>query len=132
MQQKYKESLDVLDGDLGKKLDETTSFLNLVNTKRLDYLKKLGKWQQVNLLIKSMLVKDPDQWNFYQDYITSVFHILDDNLETFNGVDQSIDDAFSFILAQKKANDKCRGPSLAQLELSSRLVARRDPKSSDG
>ena len=47
LQQKYQDALDVLNGDLGQALDENTSFLNYVNTKKLEYLKKLGKWEQV-------------------------------------------------------------------------------------
>ena len=66
LQQKYREALDVLDGDLGKALDATTAFLNYINTKRLEYLKKLGLWDQVNILTKKLLERDPDQWTFYQ------------------------------------------------------------------
>ena len=126
----------MIDGDLGKKLDESTSFINFVNSRRLEYLKKLGKWRHVNSLAKQMLNKEPDQWNLHQDYITSVFHTVDGDIQEDDNiddvVDKSIDDAASFISGLKEANPKCRGPLLAHIELESRRVARRDPLASDG
>jgi len=137
LQQKYKEGLDVIEGELGQKLDASTSFVNFVNNKRLEYLKKLGKWQEVNALVKKMLRKEPDQWNVYQDYITSVFLIVDQNKEG-SGTDAGVagggggvEEAFEFIESQRRENPKCRGPLLAHIELQSRLVARRDPQASE-
>ena len=43
-------------------------------------------------------------------------------------VDTGLEDAVSFITFQQEHNSKCRAPFLAQMELQSRLIARRDPK----
>ena len=43
-------------------------------------------------------------------------------------VDTRLEDAVNFITLQQDKNSKCRGPFLAQMELQSRLIARRDPK----
>ena len=55
MQYKFKEALDVLEGDLGKRLAEQTPFVNFVENKRLNYMQKLEMWGQVNILTKNML-----------------------------------------------------------------------------
>ena len=39
-----------------------------------------------------------------------------------------MEDAVSFITSQQNHHFKCRAPFLAQIELQSRLIARRDPK----
>ena len=77
LQQKFQEALEVLDGPIGDHLKSKTSYWELFNTKKLDYLKKLDKWSLVNSLAKDMLQQTPDQWNVYLDYITSVFHLID-------------------------------------------------------
>ena len=81
LQRKFKEALEVLDGSIGKQLKEKTSYWELFNNKKIDYLKKLEKWNLVNSLAKEILQNTPDQWNIYLDYITSVFHIIDHNSE---------------------------------------------------
>ena len=78
LQRKFKDALEVLEGPIGSQLEEKTSYWELVNTKKLDYLKKLEKWHLVNSLAKKILQHTPDQWNVYLDYITSVFHVIDD------------------------------------------------------
>ena len=85
LQRKFKEALEVLDGPIGEKLKEETSYWELFNTKKIDYLKKLEKWSFVNSLAKEMLQQTPDQWNVYLDYITSVFHILDNSTGEIDG-----------------------------------------------
>ena len=42
-------------------------------------------------------------------------------------VNTGLEDAVNFITLQQDKNPKCRGPFLAQMELQSRLIARRDP-----
>ena len=135
--------MDLLDGPLGKKLTEQTSFANFIETKRLEFLKKLEMWPQVNILAKQMLIKNPDQWNVYLDYVHSVFLMVDQgklNLllditvyqinffakgkDTSDEVDATPDEALKFIQKQQNENQKCRGPYLAELELESRLMAR--------
>ena len=127
MQHKYKEALQVLQGPLGQKLSSTTSFMNFVANAKLMYQKKLEQWDQVNVLAKDILQKYPDQWDVYLDYITSTFRLVDS--ETKSGwseeVDATVGDAIKFIAFQREHNGKCRGPFLAQIELHSRLLARR-------
>ena len=77
LQKKYNDALQVLDGPIGKQLKDKTSYWELFNTRKLEYLKKLEKWSLVNSLAKEMLENAPDQWNVYLDYITSVFNIID-------------------------------------------------------
>lgn len=86
LQRKFKEALEVLDGPIGEQLKEQTSYWELFNTKKIDYLKKLEKWTSVNSLAKEMLQQTPDQWNVYLDYITSVFHILDNQKGDKDGI----------------------------------------------
>ena len=87
---------------------------------------------QVNVLVKRLLVKDPDQWTFYQDYVTSFFHIVDTDVSADSGADTSVEDIVGFINQRMTENPRCRGPSLALVELHSRQVAKRHPDSSDG
>ena len=83
--------------------------------------------------------KEPDQWSFYQDYVTSFFHIVDDTAVGGQGsgggaatADKTVEDIVGFINQRKAENPKCRGPMLALVELHSRQVAKRHPDSSDG
>ncbi len=57
LQHKFREALGVLEGPLGRKLEETSSFVNLVPSRKLEYLKKLEMWRGVNALSKQMLLK---------------------------------------------------------------------------
>lgn len=114
MQSKYEEALQVLEGPLGQKLEATTSFCDYVVSTKLNYQKKLEHWDQVQALAKDILHKHPDQWNVYLDLITSMLRL------------EQVQEAADFIEAQKEKHSKCRGPFLAQIELHSRLLARRD------
>ena len=133
MQQKYRDALDILEGPLGQKLESTTSFLDFTINTKINYRKKLENWDHVNLLAKEILLKSPDQWNIYLDYITSVFRLVDDDSKDWpENVDSCVRDAVNFITFQKENNPKCRGPFLAQIELHSRLLARRNAEATQG
>lgn len=134
MQQKYKEALEFLLGPLGQRLESSTSFLNYPISSKLTYQKKLENWGQVNLLAKEILQSYPDQWDVYLDYITSIFRLVDESSSDGlpDNVDSSVEEAVSFITFQKDNNPKCRGPYLAQIELHSRLLARRDANAKQG
>ena len=133
MQQKYKEALAILEGPLGLRLESTTSFLDFIINTKLNYHKKLENWDQVNLLAKDILQRNPDQWNVYLDYITAVFRMVDQEKNDWpENVDSCVRDAVNFITFQKEHNSRCRGPFLAQIELHSRLLARRDKDASAG
>ena len=56
-QHKFGDALAVLEGDLGKQLEELTSHLDLVDNKKIEYLKKLDKWEEVNALALQLLQK---------------------------------------------------------------------------
>jgi len=56
-QHKFKEALDILDGPLGQQLEQQTSHLDLVEHKKMEYLKKLDKWDQVYTLSLKLLQK---------------------------------------------------------------------------
>ena len=71
-----------------------------------------------------------------QDYVTSHFHVEESSSdscagEKTEGVDASIDDVVSFIMARKSGNPRFRGPMLALIELRTRLVAKRSSGASD-
>jgi len=55
MQDKFEEALAVIDGPLGKKLLEKSSYLNFVSWKRLVYLTNIKAWSKVYLLCKQFL-----------------------------------------------------------------------------
>ena len=117
----------VIEGPLGQRLESTTSFLDFIVNSKLNYQKKLEKWDKVNLLAKEILLKSPDQWNVYLDYITSALRLADAGHEAVEEtVDATVSEAEKFICMQEEKNPKCRGPFLAQIELRSRLIARRD------
>ena len=59
-QHKYKEALEILEGPLGKAMEETSSFLDFVPTAKLGYLQKTEQWARVNILAKDMLQKKYD------------------------------------------------------------------------
>ncbi|XP_040566577.1 N-alpha-acetyltransferase 25, NatB auxiliary subunit [Lepeophtheirus salmonis] len=132
-QEKYKEALDILEGPLGIKLNEETSYLNFVAFKKIFLLKQIGRWKDVCRLSKESLVDNPDQWNLYLDYITSIYKLIDGVYEEeeseeensqSNGVDASISIANDFCVEQQTKNPVCRGPYLAQIELINQQISR--------
>uniref|UniRef100_A0A224YWA9 N-terminal acetyltransferase B complex subunit MDM20 homolog n=1 Tax=Rhipicephalus zambeziensis TaxID=60191 RepID=A0A224YWA9_9ACAR len=69
MQEKYQEALDVLHGPLGESL---TSYLDFVHQRKVELLTKLGRWPEVNSVCKSLLLGNPDSWQYYKQYLDSV------------------------------------------------------------
>ncbi|XP_065289709.1 N-alpha-acetyltransferase 25, NatB auxiliary subunit isoform X2 [Dermacentor albipictus] len=69
MQEKYQEALDVLHGPLGESL---TSYLDFVHQRKVELLSKLGRWPEVNSVCKSLLLSNPDNWQYYKQYLDSV------------------------------------------------------------
>ena len=57
MQDKFKEALELLDSDLGKRLGEQTSFIDFMDKKRLHLHKSMENWPEVNLLLKKLIKK---------------------------------------------------------------------------
>ncbi|KAK9512997.1 hypothetical protein O3M35_001291 [Rhynocoris fuscipes] len=123
LQGKTERGLEVLNGPLADKLEPY-----IVLNKRVNFLIKLGKWQEVNEIIRSTLETDLDSWNYYLFYLDSLFELAKDKvIDHENTDDCQFYRAKSFIqrlIEQNKALiPKKRGPYLAQLEYFSRLIS---------
>ncbi|KAJ8921252.1 hypothetical protein NQ315_013724 [Exocentrus adspersus] len=132
---KFDEILNVLDGPLGTKLQCSNTPQN-----RLKYLKRLRKWEEVNLVCKGVLVEHVDRWDIWKEYINSVFELIaledktnnHENHETvendFETVDDTPEKAHEFIcrVVENGVDNGylLRGPYLARFELCSRLCKR--------
>lgn len=57
LQHKFQEALNLLEGPLGQQLEQQTSHLGLVEGKKIEYLKKLDKWDQVHSMALQLLEK---------------------------------------------------------------------------
>jgi hypothetical protein len=57
LQQKFQDALNVIEGPLGQQLDRQTSHLGLVDNKKIEYFKKLDKWDEVNSMALKLLEK---------------------------------------------------------------------------
>ena len=98
----------------------------------------MRKWRvRCPYLELSLLKLNPTLFVQMQDYVTSHFHVEESSSdssrgEKTEGVDATIDDVVSFIMARKSGNPRFRGPMLALIELRTRLVAKRSSGASDG
>ncbi|XP_042297316.1 N-alpha-acetyltransferase 25, NatB auxiliary subunit isoform X2 [Sceloporus undulatus] len=128
--EKYQEALDVVRGKLGEKL---TSELQSRENKCMEMYKKLGKWPECNALSRKLLLKNPDDWQFYMIYFDSLFQLMDtawsppaEEEHSLEGeVHHSTEQAVAFIeqriIQESNSVRPLRGPYLAQLELIRRL-----------
>ncbi|XP_076254077.1 phagocyte signaling impaired [Rhynchophorus ferrugineus] len=129
LQQKYDRILDVLNGCLSQKLQCS----NIPNMK-LSFLKKLGKWQQVNILCKSILNECFDKWDIWKDYVNSVFELSDmgvngdstgdqeSDVDTYDNTAEKCHEFICGIIESGAENSfLLRGPYLARFELCSKL-----------
>ncbi|XP_061459382.1 N-alpha-acetyltransferase 25, NatB auxiliary subunit isoform X2 [Rhineura floridana] len=128
--EKYQEALDVVRGKLGEKL---TSELQSRENKCMEMYKKLSKWPECNALSRKLLLKNPDDWQFYMIYFDSIFQLIDaawtppaEGEHSLEGeVHHRTEQAMTFIKQRimQEANSArpLRGPFLAQLELIRRL-----------
>lgn len=124
LEHKYEDALNILEGPLGEKL---TSFLNFKATKRAELLRKLERWQAVNAEYKVLVSNNPDNWNFYSEYLTSTMKLIEAGYqpkenESEGNVDYTMHMAQNFVLklveAEKcKENRTLRGPFLAYIKL---------------
>lgn len=121
MQGRLKEALDVINGELGKKLEITT-----VINKRIDLLMKMEEWAEANELLKSALMDDIDAWNYILLYLDTVFHLgkgQDFNLGDENSPFYKAKEFLCQLMKENRSsNIRKRGPYLAQLEFYSRMV----------
>ncbi|XP_062999880.1 N-alpha-acetyltransferase 25, NatB auxiliary subunit isoform X2 [Elgaria multicarinata webbii] len=131
--EKYQEALDVVRGKLGEKL---TSELQSRENKCMEMYKKLSKWPECSALSRKLLLKNPDDWQFYMIYFDSIFQLIDtawtppaEGEHSLEGeVHHSAEQAVSFVeqrVTQEADRARpLRGPYLAQMELIRRLRCR--------
>ncbi|XP_047426326.1 N-alpha-acetyltransferase 25, NatB auxiliary subunit [Mugil cephalus] len=134
------EALDVIRGPLGEKL---TSELQSRETKCMKLYQRLQRWPECNALAHKLLLKNPDDWQFYPSYFDSLFHLMDqswsppdDGEHCSEGpVHHTVADVVRFVEERIKGEDgkesrSLRGPYLARLELIHRLRGRGSPDQS--
>uniref|UniRef100_A0A8C1BTL2 N-alpha-acetyltransferase 25, NatB auxiliary subunit n=1 Tax=Cyprinus carpio carpio TaxID=630221 RepID=A0A8C1BTL2_CYPCA len=135
---KYVEALEVVQGPLGEKL---TSELQSRENKCMMMYRRLERWAECNALSCKLLLKNPDDWQFYLLYFDSLFHLIDqswtppqEGAHSAEGeVHASTAQALSFMedrIATEEAKESkhLRGPYLARLELIRRLRERSCPE----
>uniref|UniRef100_A0A8C2FRJ2 N-alpha-acetyltransferase 25, NatB auxiliary subunit n=1 Tax=Cyprinus carpio TaxID=7962 RepID=A0A8C2FRJ2_CYPCA len=122
---KYVEALEVVQGPLGEKL---TSELQSRENKCMMLYRRLERWAECNALSCRLLLKNPDDWQFYILYFDSLFHLIDQSwAPPQEGLEsQGHCAAISFMkdrIATEEAKESkhLRGPYLARLELIRRL-----------
>ncbi|XP_051972887.1 N-alpha-acetyltransferase 25, NatB auxiliary subunit [Xyrauchen texanus] len=128
---KYVEALEVVQGPLGEKL---TSELQSRENKCMMLYRRLEHWPECNALSCKLLLKNPDDWQFYLMYFDSLFHLINqswmpsqEGAHSAEGeVHSSVAQAISFIVdrlntEEAKESKHLRGPYLARLELIKRL-----------
>lgn len=128
------EALKVIRGPLGEKL---TSELQSRENKCMMLYQRLQRWPECNALAHKLLLKNPDEWQYYGFYFNSLFHILDQSWcppeegdHCSEGpVHHTVDEVVRFVEDRVKGEDNkeshaLRGPYLARLELLHRLRER--------
>uniref|UniRef100_A0A182PQU7 N-terminal acetyltransferase B complex subunit MDM20 homolog n=1 Tax=Anopheles epiroticus TaxID=199890 RepID=A0A182PQU7_9DIPT len=119
-QQKYSEAYEFLQGALCQKL-----YPGAPVYLKIDLLKQLNKWGELNRLLKELLLQEQDRWDYYQDYINSTFELINAG-EKPDGADYTVEMCHEFLCDIIEAQPKkFRGPYLARLELNRRMVEQR-------
>ncbi|XP_024155118.1 N-alpha-acetyltransferase 25, NatB auxiliary subunit [Oryzias melastigma] len=134
------EALEVIRGPLGEKL---TSELQSRERKCMMLYRRLERWPECNALAHKLLLKNPDDWQFYPAYFDSLFQLVDqawtppdDGEHCPEGpVHHCVADVVRFVEErirgeEGKESRSLRGPFLARLELMQRLRERGCPEES--
>uniref|UniRef100_A0AAX7UVC8 N-alpha-acetyltransferase 25, NatB auxiliary subunit n=1 Tax=Astatotilapia calliptera TaxID=8154 RepID=A0AAX7UVC8_ASTCA len=134
------EALEVIRGPLGEKL---TSELQSRENKCMMLYKRLQRWPECNALAHKLLLKNPDDWQFYPAYFDSLFHLVDQSWSppeegehcSEGSVHHTVVEVVRFVEERIKGEDNkesrsLRGPYLARLELMHRLRERGCPEES--
>uniref|UniRef100_A0A3Q0SVE0 N-alpha-acetyltransferase 25, NatB auxiliary subunit n=1 Tax=Amphilophus citrinellus TaxID=61819 RepID=A0A3Q0SVE0_AMPCI len=134
------EALEVIRGPLGEKL---TSELQSRENKCMMLYKRLQRWPECNALAHKLLLKNPDDWQFYPAYFDSLFHLMDQSWSppeegehcSEGSVHHTVAEVVRFVEERIKGEDSkesrsLRGPYLARLELMHRLRERGCPEES--
>ncbi|KAJ0012870.1 hypothetical protein NQD34_017204 [Periophthalmus magnuspinnatus] len=137
---KCEEALKIIKGPLGEKL--TSEFQSRENKCMMLY-QRLQRWPECNALAHKLLLKNPDEWQYYGFYFTSLFHILDQSWcppeegeHCSEGpVHHTVTEVARFVEERIEGEDSkesraLRGPYLARLELLHRLRERGSPDES--
>ncbi|CAI2168039.1 4025_t:CDS:10 [Funneliformis geosporum] len=127
-QNKNKEALEMLEGDLGQICKHDTE----INYIRNDLLLKTSNWSKAIEISKLTLTEtNSDDWGAYLTYLESRFHLIKSSEKDENGEDlnktTNLDDARElFHSLQDKGSDSGvvkRGPFLAEFELEKRVIS---------
>uniref|UniRef100_H3D7N0 N-alpha-acetyltransferase 25, NatB auxiliary subunit n=1 Tax=Tetraodon nigroviridis TaxID=99883 RepID=H3D7N0_TETNG len=137
---KCEEALSVIRGPLGEKL---TSELQSRESKCMMLYQRLQRWPECNALAHKLLLKNPDDWQFYPSYFDSLFHLIDQSWSppaegdhcSEGSVHHSVAEVVRFVeerIKEEEAKEAhpLRGPYLARLELLHRLRERGSPEES--
>ncbi|XP_064209425.1 N-alpha-acetyltransferase 25, NatB auxiliary subunit-like isoform X2 [Anguilla rostrata] len=135
---KYVEALELVRGQLGEML---TSELQGRESKSLMLYKRLERWPECNALSLRLLLKNPDDWQFYLSYYDSLFHIMDQGWTPPDEGEHCVEGEVQYAVAhairfveervsaeEAKESRPLRGPYLARLELIGRLRGRGCPE----
>uniref|UniRef100_A0A667YVB7 N-alpha-acetyltransferase 25, NatB auxiliary subunit n=1 Tax=Myripristis murdjan TaxID=586833 RepID=A0A667YVB7_9TELE len=134
------EALDVIRGPLGEKL---TSELQSRENKCMMLYQRLQRWPECNSLAHKLLLKNPDDWQFYPCYFDSLFHLMDDSWTPPEEGEHCVEGSVHYTVAEvvrfveerikgedSKESRPLRGPYLARLELIHRLREKGCPEES--
>ncbi|XP_034080063.1 N-alpha-acetyltransferase 25, NatB auxiliary subunit isoform X2 [Gymnodraco acuticeps] len=134
------EALEVIRGPLGEKL---TSELQSRENKCMMLYQRLKRWPECNSLAHKLLLKNPDDWQFYSCYFDSLFYLIDQSWSPpeegdhcpEGPVHHTVTEVVRFVVDRVKGEDgkdsrSLRGPYLARLELIHRLRERGCPEES--
>uniref|UniRef100_A0A7N8YEV2 N-alpha-acetyltransferase 25, NatB auxiliary subunit n=1 Tax=Mastacembelus armatus TaxID=205130 RepID=A0A7N8YEV2_9TELE len=134
------EALNVIRGPLGEKL---TSELQSRENKCMMLYQRLQRWPECNALAHKLLLKNPDDWQFYPCYFDSLFHLMDQAWSppeegehcSEGSVHHTVAEVVRFVEERIKGEDgkesrSLRGPYLARMELMHRLRERGCPEES--
>ncbi|KAL3858112.1 hypothetical protein ACJMK2_012723 [Sinanodonta woodiana] len=127
--EKWDVALELLQGYLG---DKFVSELNFREQTVAELYVKLKKWPEANAAYKNMLKKNPDQWNYWQEYVKATVELCEKPCpedERNEDIDCTEEKAIIFInncVKSCKDDRPLRGPYLAQLELIRQAQNRRN------
>ncbi|KAK3084712.1 hypothetical protein FSP39_017808 [Pinctada imbricata] len=132
LMEKWEDALKLVKGSLGEKL---TSELHFQDRKAAELYMKLEKWAEANAEYKKLLGKNPDHWQYWQEYVSSCLHLAESKWSP-PGDNSPIDCDYTEEMAASFIEDSIksctdgrllRGPYLARLELIKQIQDRSRP-----
>lgn len=115
LREAWAEGLEVLEGAMGEKLAKSASYRTFCRSKRLEFLKALGRWEEVARLAREEVEGAPDQWAAYTHYLTAVRRLGEGEGAAPEGLTRGA--AVELVRHQQEEHGGLRGPWLAELEL---------------